>query len=53
MSIAGGKSADVAVYSTSGALIVSDSVEGTRNYSLAPGFYIVKAGTCVRTVAVK
>ncbi len=53
VSIAGGKSADVAVYSTSGELIVSDSVEGTRNYSLAPGFYIVKAGTCVRTVAVK
>lgn len=53
ISVADGKAADVAVYSTSGALIASDSIESTRSYSLAPGFYIVKAGSTVRTVAVK
>lgn len=53
IAVSAAEATTVAVYTASGALVAAEEVCGSSSISLAPGFYIVKAGPEAKTVAVK
>ena len=54
IAVAADEAVSVAVYTAAGQLAVSTEVAaGTTELSVAPGFYIVKAGDAIRKLAVQ